>query len=88
MLSLRKQQIDELRTFRKYAVNRLKSGKQVRSFVSKVLPFEMVESLNESVAKSSDIGELRKSFEQPIRELEMLNVNAALTVRNSILKLI
>lgn len=87
-LSLRKQQIDELRVFRKYAVNRVKAEKAVRPFVSKVLPLDMVEELNSSVTKATDIVELRKSFEEPIKELEMLSVDAALEARNRILTLV
>lgn len=87
-LSIRKQQADELRTFRKYAVNRVKSNKAVRPFVSKILPLETVEGLNKSITNASDVVEVRKAFEQPIKEIEMLGVNAALDARNRILALV
>lgn len=85
ILTLRKQQVEELKVFRKYAINRIKSDKTVRPFVSKVLPLEMVEGLNEAIVKASDISDLRKAFERPIKELEMLGVDAALEARNKVM---
>lgn len=86
-LTFRKKQIEELKTFRKYATKRVKEGKTIRPFVSKVLPLDIVDDLNSAISKSSDIVEIRKSFEEPIKEIEMLNVDVALEARNRILNL-
>lgn len=88
VMSLRSNQISELRTFRKYAVNRKKSDKAIRPFVSAVLPNSMVEELNEHVTKADGLLEIRKAFDEPIKELEMLNVDTALEARNAVVNLV
>lgn len=88
ILTLRKQQIDELKTFRKYAVNRIKADKTIRPFVSKLLPLEMVDNLNKSIMTTNNLPDVRGSFNKSIDELEMLNVDNALEARNRILNLV
>lgn len=88
ILTLRKRQIDELKTFRKYAVNRIKTDKLIRPFVSTLLPLEMVENLNKSITTTNDLVEIRDLFNKSINELEMLNVDDALEARNRILSLV
>jgi hypothetical protein len=88
VLNLHKNQIEDLRTFRKYAINRIKAGRSIRPFVSSVLPIETVEELNKAVLSTNDIKELRKIFEEPIKELEMLSIDTALEARNRVLTLI
>jgi len=88
VIDFRKSQIDELRTFRKYAVNRFKAGKTIRPFVSKVLPLEMVEVLNEQITKAQDLAELRRCFSEPVNDLEMQNVDTALAERNRALNVV
>jgi len=88
VMDLRKNQVKELRTFRTYAMKRKKDGKAIRPFVSTVLPAYMVEQLNQEVTKSQELEGLRKTFDEPIRELEMLNVDTALEARNLVLNVI
>lgn len=87
-LTLRKQQLDELKTFRKYAVNRVKANKAVRPFVSTVLPLDMVEELNKGIAEAADVVAVRQAFTEPMQELELLSVDAALEARNRVLTLV
>ena len=85
VLNLRKNQIEDLRTFRKYAVNRIKTGRVIRPFVSSVLPIETVEELNKAILSTNDVSELRKMFDEPIKEITLLSIDAALETRNEVL---
>lgn len=84
VLNLRKNQIKELQTFRKYAVNRRKSNKVIRPFVSSVLSLDMVEELNKAVLMADELPELRKVFGEPIKEIEMLNVDDAMHLKEGL----
>lgn len=88
VIEVRSGQIDELKTFRKYAVKKHKDNKAIRPFVSKVLSLDMVEELNSKVTKAKSLEELRDCFIEPINELEMANVDTALKERNRILNVV
>lgn len=88
ILSLRKQQVDELRVFRKYAINKVKDGRKVRPFVSKILPLDTVEQLNAIVSTAKTAEAVREAFDAPIKDIELLAVDNALEARNRILSLV
>lgn len=56
--------VNELRTFRKYALKRIESGKQLRKFESNVLPQEVADEINDRLQKVSDIDEARGIFHE------------------------
>lgn len=56
--------VTELRTFRKYALKRIETGKQLRKFESAVLPEEVVDEINDRLQKVTDVDEARSIFHE------------------------
>lgn len=63
--------VTELRTFRKYALARQKSGKPIRAFVSSVLPEKVVTEMNERVQKAIDEQEVRGIFSEYMQDYQV-----------------
>lgn len=65
------QLVTELRAFRKYAINRVKEGKQLRRFESKVLPEVVVDELNQRIAKAQDVEAVREVFTEYFKDYQI-----------------
>lgn len=86
VINMRQNQIDELKKFRKFAVNKAKLGKAVRPFESDILSLETLETLNKSLLDGADITQIRKAFDEQIKDIEILNIDTALTTRSELLE--
>ena len=63
--------VTELRTFRKYALARHKSGKPIRAFESNVLPSKVTSELNERVQKATDESEVKAIFSEYMQDYQV-----------------
>ena len=63
--------VTELRTFRKYAVNRLKAGKALRPFESKILPAPAVDEMNRRLSKVASVDEAKEVFSEYMQDYQV-----------------
>lgn len=61
----------ELRAFRKYAVAKKTAGKEMRPFVSKILPQMVTDELNDRVAKAADPEAVRGIFKEFMQDYQI-----------------
>jgi len=65
------QLVTELRAFRKYAINRVKSGKSLRKFNSEVLPENVVDEMNNRLSKAADAEAVRTIFSEYMADYQV-----------------
>lgn len=65
------QLVTELRAFRKYAINRKKSGKSLRRFQSEVLPAAVTDELNDRLSKAADADAVRDIFTEYMQDYQI-----------------
>jgi hypothetical protein len=65
------QLVSELRAFRKYAINRKKSGRNLRRFQSEVLPQAVADELNDRLSKAADADAVRDIFTEYMQDYQI-----------------
>lgn len=80
--------VTEMRTFRKYAVGRAKTGKKLRKFESKVLPEEVVDEINSRLSKASGVSEVRSVFDEYMQDYQVRFLDEVETLRQKLNKVL
>lgn len=65
------QLVTELRAFRKYAINRVKTGKTLRKFNSDVLPENVVDEMNNRLSKAATAEDVRTVFTEYMADYQV-----------------
>jgi len=65
------QLVTELRAFRKYAINRVKTGKTLRKFNSDVLPENVVDEMNNRLSKAATAEDVRTVFSEYMADYQV-----------------
>lgn len=78
--------VDEMRAFRKYAVNRIKAGKPLRKFESSVLPAATVTELNSRLAKAASADDARQIFSEYMQDYQVEFLANVAELRGSLSK--
>lgn len=80
--------VSEMRTFRKYAVGRAKTGKKLRKFESKVLPEDVVAEMNDRLAKAQGVSEVRGVFDEYMQDYQVRFLDDVQTLRQKLNKVL
>lgn len=78
------QLVTELRAFRKYAINRKKSGKSLRRFASEVLPEAVTEELNTRLSKAADADAVRDIFTEYMQDYQVNFLAETINLKKSL----
>lgn len=78
--------VSELRTFRKYALARIKDGKQLRNFSSTVLPANVVGEINTRLQKAQDMDEARGIFREYMADYQVDFLSAVADLKRDLSK--
>lgn len=82
------QLVTELRAFRKYAMNRAKSGKALRKFNSEVLPAVVVDEMNLRLSKASNAEAVRDIFSEYMADYQVNFLAETVQLKKSLDKLL
>lgn len=82
------QLVDEMRTFRKYAINRVKAGKSLRKFNSEVLPRHVVDEMNTRLSKAADADNVRDIFSEYMQDYQVNFLAESINLKKSLDKLL
>ena len=78
------QLVTELRAFRKYAINRKKSGKNLRRFDSEVLPVAVTDELNTRLSKAADADAVRDIFTEYMQDYQVNFLAETINLKKSL----
>lgn len=78
------QLVTELRAFRKYAINRKKSGKTLRRFESEVLPVAVTDELNTRLSKAADADAVRDIFTEYMQDYQVNFLAETINLKKSL----
>jgi hypothetical protein len=78
--------VTELRSFRKYAVNRTKLGKKFRPFESNVLPQVATDELNRRLQDASGVDEIRTIFKEYMQDYQVDFLANIVELRDSLMR--
>ncbi len=82
------QLVTELRAFRKYAINRVKTGKSLRKFNSEVLPANVVDEMNARLQKAKDAEAVRGIFSEYMRDYQVQFLADTINLKRSLTRII
>lgn len=82
------QLVSELRSFRKYAVRRIKANKPLRKFDSEVLPESTVEELNKRLQKAATAEDARAIFREYMQDYQTNFLADVANFRESLKKVV
>lgn len=82
------QLVSELRTFRKYAIQRKKLGKNIRPFTSEVLPANVTAEINARLAKATDVEKVKGIFSDYMQDYQIQFLADVLDVRRGLGKVL
>ena len=78
--------VTELRAFRKYALNRVKAGKELRRFESQVLPEATVTELNKRLGTAETVEQVRDIFTEYQKDFQVDFLKDVINLRNNLTK--
>lgn len=78
------QLVSEMRTFRKYAINRIKDGKSLRKFQSEVLPLNVVEEMNTRLSTAAKADDVKEIFKEYMADYQVNFLAETINLRKSI----
>jgi len=82
------QLVTEMRTFRKYAMNRVKAGKSLREFKSEVLPQHVVDEMNTRLSKAASAESVRDIFSEYMADYQVNFLAETVNLKKSLNKLL
>lgn len=82
------QLVSELRTFRKYAIQRKKLGKTIRPFTSDVLPDNVTREINARLTKATDVEKVKGIFSEYMQDYQVQFLADVIDVRRGLGKVL
>lgn len=82
------QLVSELRTFRKYAIQRKKLGKSIRPFTSDVLPANVTREINARLTKATDVEKVKGIFSEYMQDYQVQFLADVIDVRRGLGKVL
>jgi hypothetical protein len=80
--------VSEMRTFRKYAIDRKKNGRTLRPFTSDVLPEDVVSEMNKRVAEAPDVDAVRSIFKEYMEDYQVSFLADVIQLKESLNKVL
>lgn len=82
------QLVSELRTFRKYALQRKKLGKSIRPFTSEVLPANVTSEINARLIKAKDLDTVKGIFSEYMQDYQVQFLADVMDLRRGVGKVL